>query len=296
MSELLSADFLRRLERLRLLARRRFAGSAGSRRSRRRGASVEFADHRAYSPGDDIRRIDWNVFARAEELVLRLYVAEEDLTLTLLVDCSASMGQGGKLDIARRLAAALAYIALSGSERVSVLPWSVRGSAPNGAGPWRGRRGIARAFSALASLEAQGETDLRGAVEGLLARRPQPGLAVIISDFMDPRFVGPNADGTGPKSAIDMLVGSGFEPVLFQVLSHEEVEPAANEEAAFVDAETGERVELSLDRYVIDAYQRRLREFLASIEGYARSRGLHYARLVGEDGLEELLLDYLRAG
>src|SRR5687768_3577492 len=115
---LLEPDFIRRLARLRILVRRRFAGAAGgARRSTRRGSSAEFADHRPYAFGDDVRRIDWNAYARLEELVLRLYVAEEDLTLYLLVDASRSLDHGTppKIDVAKRVAAALAYVALSGS-------------------------------------------------------------------------------------------------------------------------------------------------------------------------------------
>lgn len=287
MSSLLEPDFLRRLERLRLAARRRFAGAAGgTRRSLRRGASVEFADHRAYSPGDDVRRIDWNVYARMEELVLRLYVAEEDLTLYLLVDTSESMAFGtpSKLDVAKRLAAALAYVGLCGSERVSVIPWSSK--AGRASLPARGRGRVGPTFRTLEALTTGGTTELRAAVDSLIARNARPGLAMVISDFFDP---------DGHKESLDRLLGAKFEPALFHILADAEVHPEPGGERALVDSETGEQVEVTLDPFVLRAYQARLAAFLAEIEDYARRRGISYLRLVGDASFETALSEYLRA-
>lgn len=287
MSSLLDAEFLRRLERLRLAARRRFAGaSGGARASLRRGASVEFADHRAYSAGDDIRRIDWNAYARLEELVLRLYVAEEDLRIYLLVDSSASMGFGepSKLVMAQRLAAALSYVALCGSERVSVIPWAAKAAAASA--PARGRGRVGSTFRFLENIRADGETDLGACVEAMIARRMRPGLVMIMSDFLDP---------AGYETPIDRLLASRFEPALFHVLSEEEVAPTLDGDHRFVDSENGSYVDLSMDPHVLDAYDARLTAFLNGLESYARKRGVRYARLVGHAAFETLLTDYLRA-
>ena len=286
-ASLLDPDFIGRLERLRLLVRRRFAGAAGgTRRSTRRGASVEFADHRAYSPGDDIRRIDWNAYARLEELVLRLYAAEEDLTVYLLVDRSASMafGDPSKLEVAKRLAAALAYVGLAGSERVSVVPFGAGIGAP--LPPTRGKRRVGHVLRFLDGIEASGETQLGQAVDQFLARRPRPGLVVVLGDLLDP---------AGWTRLLDRLLSEKHEPVLFHILAPEELDPPEGGDFSFVDSELGTRVEVSLDARARRAYLARVQEFLESVASYARKRGLSYVRVSGDDAIEETLMAYLRS-
>jgi uncharacterized protein (DUF58 family) len=286
-SSLLDPEFLRRLARVRLLVRRRFAGSAGgARRSTRKGQSVEMADHRPYSPGDDVRRIDWNAYARLEELILRLYVAEEDLVVYLLVDTSASMGFGDppKLDVAKRLAAALAYVGLSGSERVGVVPFGAGIGTPMQ--PTRGRRRIGTVLKHLDALEARGETDLQRAVDELIARRTRPGLVLVLSDLLDPG---------GYQRSLDRLIAERHEPVIFHVLDREELDPTPGGDFNFVDSERGARVEVSLDQRTVDAYRRRVQLFLEGAEAYAKKRGLSYVRAGADVSIEDALLAYSRA-
>ena len=287
MSSLLEPDFLRRLARLRLMVRRRFAGAAGgARRSLRRGSSAEFADHRPYYLGDDVRRIDWNAYARLEELVLRLFVAEEDLTLYLLVDASRSMGTGEppKLDVAKRIAAALGYVGLSGSERVSVLPWSAGIRAP--LPPVRGKRRIGTLLRHLDALEPSGETDLSRSVDEILARRTRPGLVAVVSDLLDPG---------GYQRALDRLLVERHEVAVFHVLSAQELDPEPGGDLVLVDAERGSRVEVSLDARAVRAYRARLSAFLAEAEAWAKRRGVAYVRAGGDVAIEEALLEYLKA-
>jgi len=285
-ASLLSPDFIRRLARLRVLARRRFAGTAGgSRRSTRRGSSAEFADHRPYYQGDDTRRIDWNAYARLEELVLRLYVAEEDLCLYLFVDSSRSMGLGSpsKLHAAKRIAAALGYVALTGSERVSVVPFGagIRRPLP----PVRGKGKVGALLRHLDALEADGGTDLDQAVGEFLARRPRPGVVAVISDLLDPG---------GYQRPLERLGSARHEPAVFHVLDGAEVNPEAGGDLVLVDSERGARVEVSLDARAIRAYRGRLTAFLEGAEAWAKRRGVSYVRLFGEAAFEEALLDYLR--
>lgn len=284
---LLDPAFVRRLEKLRLLVRRRFAGAAsGARRSSRRGASPEFADHRAYAPGDDVRRIDWNAYARLEELVLRLFVAEEDLTVYLLLDTSRSMAFGTppKLDVAKRIAAALGYVALAGSDRVSVVPFGA------GVGerlpPVRGKRRVGTLLRHLDGLEPSGATDLGRAVEELLARKPRPGLVVVLGDLLDPG---------GYQRPLDRLGSERHEPALFHVLAREELRPTPGGDLLLVDSESGRRVEVSLDARAVQAYDARLRAFLGEVEGFAAKRGITYVRVDGEAPFEEALMAYLQA-
>ncbi len=286
MSSLLDPEFIRRLARLRLLARKRFAGAAGgARRSTRKGQSVEFADHRPYAPGDDIRRIDWNAYARLEELVLRLYIAEEDLSVYLLLDTSASLGHGTppKLETAARLAAALAYVGLSGSERVGVVPFADGMGAP--LAPTRGKGRIGHVLRFLDGLSAGGETDLARTVETFLARRPRPGLVVLLSDLLDPG---------GYQRPLDRLMGQRHEPVIFHVLSEDEVRPTPGGDFSLVDSERGTAVDVSLDHRAIEAYQKRVAAFVESIAAYCRRRGISYIPAFGEVDLEGALLEYLR--
>jgi uncharacterized protein (DUF58 family) len=282
---LLDPAFLRRLARLRLLARRRFAGAAGgARRSTRRGSSAEFADHRPYFAGDDVRRIDWNAYARLEELVLRLYVAEEDLVLYLLVDTSRSLAVGDppKLDVARRVAAVLGYVGLTGSERVSVVPFD---REPGDVlPPSRGSRRVGALLRHLEGLTPGGETDLARAVDRFLARRPRPGIVAIVSDLLDP---------AGYERPIDRLLAEDHEPAIFHVLAPEELDPAPGGDLELVDAERGVRVEVSLDARAVAAYRARARAFVDGARAYAKRRGIAYVLVSGEDALEDALLGYL---
>lgn len=284
---LLDPAFIRRLAKLAVVARRRFAGAAaGARRSTRRGSSAELADHRPYSPGDDTRRIDWNAYARLEELVLRLFVAEEDLGVTLLVDRSASLAFGDppKIDTAKRVAAGIGYVALSGSDRVSVWPFAE--TAAVAMPPARGRKQIARMLGALDAIEPFGDTDLARSVDALLARRPRPGLVVVISDFLDP---------SGYARPLDRLIAERHEPVLFHVVDPEELDPAPGGDLVLIDSERGRELEVSLDARALRAYRARVAAYLADLEAYAKRRGLFYGRVATGTAIEAALLAYLRA-
>lgn len=283
---LLDPAFLRRLVQLRLLARKRFAGaSAGARRSKRCGSSAEFSDHRPYYPGDDVRRIDWNAYARLEELVLRLFVAEEDLSLYLLVDTSASLGApDAKLDIAKHVAAGLGFVALTGSDRVSVWPFADRMKTPSA--PVRGRKRVGTLLRTLSALEANGETSLARAVDDLLARRPRPGLVAVISDFLDP---------AGFMRPIDRLIAERHEPVLFHVVHPEELDPTPGGDLLLVDSERGTEVEVSLDARSLRAYRARVHAFLEELATFAKRRGIFCGRVSTDSDFTEVLLRYLRA-
>ncbi len=288
MSALLDPAFVRRLAKLAVVARRRFAGaSAGARRSTRRGSSAELADHRPYTPGDDIRRIDWNAYARLEELVLRLFVAEEDLSVYLLVDASASLafGEPPKIETAKRVAAGLGYVALHGSDRVSVWPFADAG-AKLAMPPARGKKQVGRLLRALEAIEPLGETDLARAVDALLARRPRPGLVPVISDFLDP---------AGFARPLDRLLAERHEPVLFHVVDPDELDPRPGGDLLLVDAERGQELEVTIDERTLRAYRARVAAFLAELEGYAKRRGLSYVRVSTGADFEDALLAYLRA-
>jgi uncharacterized protein (DUF58 family) len=282
---LLDPDFVRRLDRLKVAAQRRFAGtSAGARRSTRRGASVEFKDHRPYGRGDDVRRIDWNAYARLGELVLRLYVAEEDLSIHLLLDRSRSLAFGDPpgIELAKRAAAALGYVGLSGSERVGVVPFAAGISAS--LAPGRGRRAVGPLLRFLEGIAADGETDLERTVDQFLARRPRPGVVVLISDLLDP---------AGFTRPIDRLLSERHEPVLLHVLDDGEPDADQGADLVLVDSERGAQVEVTLDVAARRAYAARVAAFAEEVAAHARRRGVTCVRIGGSLPFEEALLDLL---
>ena len=185
-TRLLDPAFLYKLERLAIQSKRVKLGvTRGERKSARKGSSVDFADYRGYVQGDDLRHIDWNIYGRLNDLYIKLFEEREDLTLHLIIDASESMAYGtpNKLDFAKRLAAALGYIALAGHERVSVEALSADGVQR--ITPCRGKASVEKLFTFIESIEASGGTELEKAFRGYLARNRTKGVAVVISDFFD---------------------------------------------------------------------------------------------------------------
>src|SRR5438445_525922 len=207
---LFDSDFLKKLEYLSLVSKRVFRGSLmAQRRTQQLGTGVEFADHREYNPGDDFRYIDWNLFARHDELLLKRFQEEEDLHVYLLVDCSRSMAFGDppKFDYARRVAAALAYIALADLDRVAVVAFA--GQIVADLPLTRGKARILSLLKFLEGLEPHGEsTDLARVATGFVHRNQRRGLAVVVSDLFDP---------SGFERGLDLLRHHRYEPHVVQL-------------------------------------------------------------------------------
>src|SRR5690242_15546272 len=177
------ADFLRKLERLHLIAKRlSWMGAKGEHPSSRKGFSLEFSDYRTYQHGDDLRYVDWNIYRRLDRLLLKVFTAEEEMNVYLLVDTSSSMAQGKppKIDCAKKIAAALGYIGLKNLDRVGGASFSTRIAKPLTWG--RGRKQVLSLFRFLSDLSASGETNLRAAIHSFTNLFPHPGLVVIVSD------------------------------------------------------------------------------------------------------------------
>lgn len=289
---LLSPELLRRLEQLQLLARRRARSNLrGERRSRARGLSVEFADHRAYAPGDDLRYLDWNLYGRLDRLFLKLYEEERELPVRLFLDASESMtfGDPVKFDFARRVAAAVGYVALCGFDRVSVLPFPERAedlAARRGLRVVRGRRSALALFQHLEALTAGGPGDFNAALRRGALEARQAGVAVVLSDFLDP---------AGYEVGLNALVGRGFQVHAVQILAPEELAPAAYGDLRLVDAETGALQEVTFARYRLAAYQQTVRNYVQRLREFCASRGVHFFLASSADALDELLLKQLRA-
>jgi uncharacterized protein (DUF58 family) len=276
--------FLRKLEYLAVVARRVFGGGLrADRRSRKVGAGIEFADHRAYTAGDDLRYLDWNVYARLERLLLRLFEEEEDLHVYLLVDTSASMRGDGKLDQALQIAAALAYVGLSNLDRVSVIPLS--SDAPQGLRPTRGRSNILPILRFLDGLQARGTTSLVASVEQFVRRAPRSGVAVLISDFYD-------LDGY--TAALDLLRYRRHEPTAIQIWSAAEADPAVLGDVELVDLESGEARELTIDEDLLAGYRQAHHELTHGVERYCATRGVGYVRADVAVPFEDTVLHLFR--
>ncbi|MCW8138025.1 MAG: DUF58 domain-containing protein [Planctomycetota bacterium] len=288
--------FLRRLERLAVVARRTLRGAGlGERRSKRQGGAVEFADYRGYSPGDDTRRIDWYAYARLETLLLKLYVEEQDLALHVLVDQSASMGTGAdpatgrpsKLDYARHVAAALAYVGLSAGDRVTVRAFRGGELSPQ-LGPLRGRDAFLRLLRFLGDdREAAGRTSLGDAARTFVARRPTTGVVIVVTDLLDPQ---------GHEEPLRRLRGAGHEPFVLHVVSPDEAEPEVGVDVDLEDAETGEVLSVAMDQAAVRAYREAHARFLAEVAAFCRRAELGYALARTDVPFEELVLGVLRRG
>jgi uncharacterized protein (DUF58 family) len=278
--------FLRQLERLLLIMRSPVRGGLkGGRRSVKRGQSVEFADYREYALGDDLRQLDWNVYARLERLFVKLFVEEEDVTVTLLIDASASMATGrpSKLVFAKRAAAALGYIGLASEDRVAVSALTGRVARRRTA-----LRGSGRVFRLLADLSAiepaDGVTDLVAAARHAAAQLHGRGVLVLLSDLLDP----------GADRVIRELAATGSELIVLHVLSPDELEPPLEGDLRLVDAETNERVDITADLATIDAYKDRLAAWKRSFADIAARRGATYVDLASDVNLADLMFAELR--
>ena len=278
--------FLRQLERLLLLMRSPVRGGLkGGRRSVKRGQSVEFADYREYTLGDDLRQLDWNVYARLERLFVKLFVEEEDVTVTLLIDASASMATGhpSKLVFAKRAAAALGYIGLASEDRIAVSALTGRVARRRAA-----LRGSGRVFRLLADLSAiepaGGTTDLVAAARHAAAQLHGRGVIVLLSDLLDP----------GADRVIRELAATGSELIVLHVLSPDELDPPLEGDLRLVDTETDERVDITADLATIDAYKDRLAAWKAGFADLAARRRASYVDLASDVNLAELMFAELR--
>lgn len=293
MPELFDPSFLKKLEMLTLVARQLFRGDTrGERRSSVHGASVEFADFRPYVQGDDFRRIDWNAYAKFENLMLRLFVEEQELAVHILLDCSGSMNYGApnKFDYARRLAAAVAYMALANTDKVTFTPLAVNLEAETwlgqSSGTVRGKPGILRLMSMLQSLKPAGVTDLNASLTRFALRTQRAGLVVVISDLLS---------DSGYEEGVKRLRYGKHDVVLAQTLAPQEITPELTGDVRLVDMETSSAVDISANRAVLQAYARRLNAFLTEIQSFAHKHGCSWLLANTGSSFEDLVLKQFRA-
>jgi uncharacterized protein (DUF58 family) len=288
-SGLVSEDLLQRIERLSLRIRRPLPGGpAGEHLGRGQSASIEFADHRPYSPGDDFRRIDWNILARSDELTVRVTESREDVGLYVILDCSASMasGDGAKGRLARQLAAGLSYLALSQLDVVRI--YGLGNGMVSRSPRYTGRKMGADVFRLLRSLPVAPATDLGAAFATFLTDRPAQGLVLVLSDLL-------NASEYRP--GLRRMVQAGFEVALIHILSQAELNPRDWGDVELIDSETGETMKISLTLDTLSTYRRDLEQWQHDIAEFCRSIGVRYVQIPAERTLDSILLgDFRRYG
>lgn len=276
--------FLRQLDQLVLVSKQARRGQMqGERRSLKRGQSVEFADYRQYSRGDDFRLIDWNVFARLETLFLKLFVEEEDLTIHLLVDTSRSMdwGDPNKLKVARQLAGAMGYIALAGLDRVTASTISDKVELFP---PHRGKQQAHTLFGFLQGLKTGGDADLGAVLTRYAQGARNPGPLLLISDLFDPTW----------QAGLRALLTRRFDITILHVLSPEELNPTVAGDLRLKDIERGHELEITVDAAMLQRYEANLMAWQAELRQWCGARGISYATLSSASPIEEIVLTLLR--
>ena len=288
-SKLFDDDFLQRLQRLGLIAKRLPAASSavGQRRSRRLGDGLEFADHRAYSPGDDLRFLDWPYYARMERLLLRLFHEHSEGAVTLLLDCSRSMGLGEvcKFDYARRTAAALAYVAMAGLDKVNILPFAETLAQPLRTG--RDRARIVQVLEFLETLAAAGRTNLRSAVDAFLRRQDDTGTVILISDLLE-------TEDDLSDCLAELRQRKNFAMAL-HVIDRCDAQPALTEAIQLESVETHRRLDVVAGEAVLASYAQSWQEFVRGLEKTCLARGAVYLPAPTSLPFDRLVLRTLQA-
>lgn len=275
-----------RLDRLSLVSRKIFAGKMrGERLSKRKGESAEFADHRNYVVGDDLRFLDWNIYARFERLFVKLFLEEEDLHVNILVDTSKSMnwGQPHKGLYARRVAAALAYIGLVNFDRVSLYTYA-DGLRQELAGV-RGRRLMFKVADFLTNLQYDGPSNLAQAGRQFASRHPQQGIVLLLSDFFEKG---------GYEEGVRFLLGRNYEMYVVQILSPEEIDPPLAGDLRLTDVEDDDVAEVTIGRALINRYKQNLQAYCGGLRDYCTRRGISYLFTSTEVDFGQVVLSYFR--
>jgi len=284
--QLLSAEFLSRLEQFDIVSRKIFAGRMkGERKSKRKGESVEFADYRNYVVGDDLRFLDWNIYARLERLFIKLFQAEEDLHVTLLLDLSKSMDWGSPTKglYAKQVAAALAYVGLVNFDRVSLYTFDA--NLREELAGLRTRRMVHHLIRFLQESQFEGPGNFAAACRTFALRASKHGVLIVLSDFFDK---------DGFEDGLRYLLGKSRDIYAIQILSPEEIDPQLVGDLRLVDVEDGDAAEVTVSRPLIQRYKQNLEAYCRSLKDYCTKRGISYLFTSTDVDFEQLVLNYLR--
>jgi uncharacterized protein (DUF58 family) len=277
---------MNRLDSLDVLSRKILQGKLhGERRSKRRGQSVEFADYRPYVAGDDLRFVDWNIYGRLEQLFLKLFLEEQDLTVHIVVDGSASMslGEPSKELFIKKLTAALGYVSLVNNNRVTISFFAdgVKGQLAN----MRGRNYLHRMAEYLLSTECEGFTDFDNSCRQLAAGRIGSGVMIVLSDFLFK---------DGYNSGLRRLIGNRYDVYAIQVLSAQELTPDLTGELKLIDVEDTDVAEITVSAALVKYYKKNVTAYCNELRSFCTRRGAVYVLANSADSVESLVLNYLR--
>lgn len=286
LTDLLDPVFMSRLDTLDVMSRKILQGKLqGERRSKRRGQSVEFADHRPYVAGDDLRFVDWNVYGRLEQLFLKLYIEEQDLTVHIVADASASMGFGepSKELFIKKLTAALGYVSLVNNNRVTIsfIADGITAQLAN----MRGRNYLNNMAECLLTAECDGLSNFDDACRQLAAGRFGSGVMVVLSDFLFKE---------GYDSGLRRLIGRQYDLYAIQVLCPQELSPNLSGELKLIDIEDADAAEITVSAALSKYYKRNLTAYCNELKDFCTSRGAVYVLANSADSVESLVLNYLR--
>ncbi|MCX8102852.1 MAG: DUF58 domain-containing protein [Candidatus Bipolaricaulota bacterium] len=277
----LDEALFKKLSALQLLVRRRFQGQTGLWTTARAGMSLEFAEYREYHPGDDFRYVDWNLYGRLDRLFVKVFQREEDVPIYLLIDTSRSMAVGEKLTYAVQLAGAIAYVGLKEMNRVGVFPFAR--DVAQGVPPKPGMAHLHHIFDLLGRLEPSGQTALTESLERFSKRPLRQGLAVLLSDMLDPQ---------GYEHGLFSLLWKGLEIVLIHILAREDIHPPVQRATRLCDSEVAR--EFSVGAGAVARYRENLQRYGRALEAFCREHQIRYAQLSTARSLERALLEDLR--
>jgi uncharacterized protein (DUF58 family) len=286
LTDLLDPVFMSRLDTLDVMSRKILQGKLhGERRSKRRGQSVEFADHRPYVAGDDLRFVDWNVYGRLEQLFLKLFLEEQDLTVHIVADASASMsfGEPSKELFIKKLTAALGYVSLVNNNRVTIsfIADGVTVQLAN----MRGRNYLNNMAECLLTTDCDGPSNFDDACRQLAAGRIGSGVMVVLSDFLFKE---------GYDSGLRRLIGRQYDLYAIQVLCPQELSPDLSGELKLIDIEDADAAEITVSSALSKYYKRNLTAYCNELKDFCTSRGAVYVLANSADSVESLVLNYLR--
>ena len=286
LTELLDPDFMARLDSLDVLSRKILKSKLqGERRSKNRGHSVEFADHRPYVAGDDLRFVDWNIYGRLEQLFLKLFLEEQDLTIHIVIDISASLslGKPTKELFIKKLAAALGYVSLVNNNRLTISSFSegVKGQLKN----MRGRNYIGSMAEFLLSSDCEGLSHFDNSCRQLVAGRIGSGVMIVLSDFLFKE---------GLDTGLRRLISRQYDLYIIQVLSPQELAPELTGDLKLVDIEDADTAEITISGALLKYYKRTITAYCNELKDFCTRRGATYVLANSADSVESLTLNYLR--
>jgi len=287
--ELISSDLMAKLNQVDVMSRKIFAGKLqGERRSKKRGLSVEFADYRHYTHGDDLRFVDWNIYARLDKLFIKMFLEEEDLSVVLAIDTSKSMdwGNPNKFIYAQKLAMAMGYIGLVNLNRVSLFSFNSNGLVP--LPNLRGRRRVQEMGSWLLKREPEGGSDFDNAMRSIALTRQGKGVMIILSDFLFKE---------GYEKGLRYLAGGGYDTYCMQILAPEEVDPAKHGltgDLRLTDVEDDDSAEVTITGPLLRKYKEKLNAYCGGLRDFCVRRGMMHMTIDTNTDISVLLLDYMR--